>query len=412
MVLVALAAGPLLAQSPGNDLERLAAGIEPRVERYAPEGRPPVEIRFLLQPDAAGQAARVVDITLAALRRFDDWFGPYPFDRLTVIDAPWPSSFAGAAYPGVVVTSTRWLAPARDRSLERTLIGAIARQYWFPKGDSEPAAAWFAEGLTLYTGTRAIHEALEGRNFETPHFFGDFVPFPIRSVPLSRLTTDPRPPVRHFPEIEATPSAPWRFSTTSAGGQAQRAALVLHTLERYMGWPALQQALAAYRARAESGAAGPAGLGAVVSEQRGRDLEWFFGDAFRAEAPFDFSVEGLTSERAAADASTFETRVGLLRLGDGVFAGTRWLPVTVAFEDGSQVREQWDVRVAQQELVYISASRAVSATVDPGALLLIDADRSNNTRALRQPVDVVGARLALNWLVWLQDLMLSCTALA
>ena len=407
-----LAAGPVLAQSPGNDLERLAAGIEPRVEWYAPEGRPPVEVRFLLQPDAAGQATRVVDITFAALRRFDEWFGPYPFNRLAVIDAQWPSGVVGAAYPGVVVASTRWLSPARDRSLERTLIGAIARQYWFPRGEADPATAWLAEGLTLYAGTRAIHQELEGRNFDTPYFFGGFVPFPIRAVALSRRTTDRRPPVRHFPEIEEPTSAPWRFSSTSVGGQAQRAALVIQTLERYIGWPALQQALATYRERAGSANAGPAGLGAVVSQQRGRDLKWFFGEAFRSDARFDYGVRRLTSEPLAADASTFETRVALRRVGDGVFAGARWLPVTVTFEDGSEVREQWDGGVAEQELVYTSASRAVSATVDPEAMLLLDADRANNTRVLRRILNGSGARLTISWLVWLQDAMLAYTALA
>lgn len=398
---MALTAGPVLAQPAGPDLDRLSAGLETRVERYAPDGRSPVEIRFLLKPGAAVQAERVVDMTLAALRRFDDWFGPYPLDRLTVIDVHWPSDLVGAAYPGVVVASTRWLAPARDRSLERTLIGAIARQY-------RPGAAapgWFAEGLTLYAGTRAIHEELEGRNFATPRYFGGFVPFPIRSVALSRRPTDPRPPVRHFPELDQPESAPWRFAPTSGGGPAERTAIALHTLERYIGWPALQQALAALREQGSAANASPAGLAAVVSAQRGGDLVWFFSEAFRLDARFDYSVEGLTSEPSAA--ATFATRVSLRRLGNGVFAGARSLPVLVSFEDGSEVREWLDGRVEHQELAYTSASRAVSVHVDPEAMLLLDADRSNNTRTLRQPLNVVGARLAASWLIWLQDVMLA-----
>jgi hypothetical protein len=84
----------------------------------------------------------------------------------------------------------------------------------------------------------------------------------------------------------------------------------------------------------------------------------------------------------------------------------------VRFEDGSEVREWWDARDEWTEFIYASRSRATVASVDPGAVLLLDRDRTNNTRRLVATRSPLGVRLALNWFVWLQDLMLSYTAVA
>ncbi len=401
----------------------MTAGLESRVERYTPDGQPPVELRFFLKPGAGEQAQRMVDTTIAALRLLGDWFGPYPFPHLTVIDAPWRSPLAGAAYPGIAITSTRWIAPVTDVALERALIGAIARQYWLAVTPEDAPHRWLEEGLVLYSGTRAIHEGLAGRNFATHRFFGGFIPFTTRSLSWSPNPADPRPRLRHFSELEEPANAPWRAWTTAPGSEAQRAALAIHTLERYAGWPALQQALFAVRERGRTNAMTLADLSEIASEQRGRDLSWFFTEAFRFDARFDYAIVGFASDSMPDEPSRFATKVELRRLGDAVFAGTnearvapfetaRSLPVTVAFEDGTSVSDWWDGRDAGHRFHYVSRSRAVRASVDPDAVLLLDADRGNNTRTLHPGIDPIGAMLGFHWLVWLQDLMLTYTAIA
>jgi hypothetical protein len=85
--------------------------------------------------------------------------------------------------------------------------------------------------------------------------------------------------------------------------------------------------------------------------------------------------------------------------------------VSIRFEDGTSLVESWNGRDATVDLEYASASPAVLASVDPDATLLLDADRSNNTRNLRREVHVNGVRETLSWLVWLQDLVLTYSAL-
>ena len=87
----------------------------------------------------------------------------------------------------------------------------------------------FEEALAVYTGTRAIHELLEGSNFEVVRFFGGLVPFPLRSVLLSPPVADPRPRVWRFEELPADADVLRvgaegcrRWSVTSAGRRWRR----------------------------------------------------------------------------------------------------------------------------------------------------------------------------------------------
>ncbi|MEO8681188.1 MAG: hypothetical protein ABI665_19215, partial [Vicinamibacterales bacterium] len=111
MLAVALAATTVAARQTPPDEVSLTAGLEPRVERFTPAGQPPIELRFFLKPGADDQAQRVVDTTRDALQRLGDWLGPFPYPRLTVVDVSWRSPLVGASYPGLIVASTRWLAP-------------------------------------------------------------------------------------------------------------------------------------------------------------------------------------------------------------------------------------------------------------------------------------------------------------
>jgi hypothetical protein len=400
-----------------------ARGLELHEARFDADGPGQVDLKLWLAPASAEKQRRVIDAALRSLRVFSSWYGLPPASSLLVIDVPWRSPVAGASYPGVIAITVPWLEPARDMTLERSMIGAMARQYVFGAQAHDPNQRWFDEAIALYTGTRAVHEALENGDGATVRFFGGLVPVVIRPVEWSPNRADPRPRVRHFAEIDG--SSVTGFAGTSAEDRqrAQRGALALHTLERYIGWPAMQPALATYRVRAKAAGGSPDLFNTVVSEQRGRDLSWFFANAFRPDARFDYAVDLLSSEPTAGGSTEFRTTVGVRRLGDAVFAGTsevptgafatgRALPLLVRFQDGSTIEDGWDGRDAEKRFEYLSRSRAVSASLDPVAVVLLDEDRTNNTRTLQPSFNRIGARLALHWMVWLQDLMLTCTAFA
>ena len=369
-------------------------------ERFTPAGGAAIDLRFVIARDAARHAPRVVATTQAALTVLSAWFGPLA-PSLTVAGVSWRGQAGAAASPGVVWVPLRWLAPVRDQSTERAVISGLVRQYWIA-----PAPSGFDGSLIAYTGARAIHQLLEGSHFAAPRFFGGVVPFALRSLLLSPPVADPRP-------------RPWRFDELApAGGISadhRRGVQALQTLERVVGWPTMLEAVSRLRLMPSSERT-PAALAAILSDTTGADLRSLALECFRADAVFDYAVTGLHSEPGPS--GLLETTVSIGRPGSGRFAihadsGDREMsmPLLVRFADGSEARDYFDGAAASATMVYSASSVAVSAAVDPDRTLLLDINRDNNVIAGDARTAPLGVRLALHWLAWLQNAMLSYTAL-
>ena len=309
-----------------------------------------------------------------------EWFGPLPQPVASAPPLP-------------------WLAPARDQRMERELIRGLVREYW-GHGVATPPAS-FTSSLIAYVSMRAIHQQLEGSNFENPHFFGGLVPFPLRSVLLSPIVADSRPRVMRFgdPDEEI------------ADAEVARGARALQTIERYVGWPTMLQTLAAVR----NGDVTQQRFAEALSEIRGTDMRFLVDECFHFDTVFDYAVASLHSDTAAA--GSVETTVMIARHGPGMFAtsagGDRnpLMTMRVRFADGSEVRDVFDGTAPSVSRVYTAKTAAVSATVDPDVVLLLDVNRENNTIIRNAPTAPLGVRLALNWMTWLQQAMLSYTAI-
>jgi hypothetical protein len=87
------------------------------------------------------------------------------------------------------------------------------------------------------------------------------------------------------------------------------------------------------------------------------------------------------------------------------------MPVVVRFADGSETRDFFDGAAPSATLVYSTKAPAIGAAVDPDLMLLLDVNRENNTIVRDAPASRLGVRLALHWMTWLQNAMLSYTAL-
>ena len=373
-------------------LSTLTAALYLRVERFSSPVDAAIELRFFLKPSSDGQGERVVEVTQQSLRTLGDWFGPFPYPRLIVVDAPWNSTLVGASFPGAVVTSTRWLSLSRDGSVDRALIAAIAREYWVDRASSADPRA-FDEGLAQYAAARAIDAVLQGRQYWARRYFGGFVPYAVRSLPLS-------------PPRSGAQGRRVSFDELRASGDAVRTSLALQTLERYIGWPALQQGLVAYRARFPGGGGSPEALQTILDEQGGRDLSAFFGAAFTPDTIFDYGVEQASTMPLA---DKHKVTVALRRYGGGLF------PVSydLRFADGTIIHEVWRDAMPSIALEYTAASPLTSVQVDPDYALLLDADRANNFRALTpSPLANPIVRGLASWMVWLQDLLLTSSALS
>lgn len=392
-----------------------------RRARFEHARLPPVEMRLLLQPEHVGQADRHFAATRATLRYYGEWYGPYPYDHVTIIDPAWESGSGGMEYPTLFTSGTRWLQPRDSGSPEGVTVHECGHQFWYGVvGSNEFENAWLDEGLNTFSTSRVMTIAFP--RYETLRFFGGFVPWVIRDLPISRLGAHGLDRYRMNAESDVPETPTWRyFPGTHATITYSKTALWLETLERYLGWPTLQKILSTYYSRYSFKHPTPDDFFAVANEVSGRDLGWFFDQVYRSSNVFDYGVQDVESEEdpvrgfvegpqglvfreARADPrARYRTRIVVRRYGEAVFP----VDVVVTFADGQRVREQWDGRDRWRAYVYNRPSRVVAVQVDPERVLALDVNYTNNSWSAKPQAEAAAQRWSLTWLTWLQDLLLT-----
>jgi hypothetical protein len=102
---------------------------------------------FLPGDEAAGQAA--LNTAAAALRVYADAFGPYPFPKMVVAEAP--LNFYGMEYPGLNLIGIALYRSLRH-DMEMRVAHEIAHQWWYSQVGNDPInIPWLDEGLAEYS---------------------------------------------------------------------------------------------------------------------------------------------------------------------------------------------------------------------------------------------------------------------
>ncbi len=365
---------------------------------------PPVTMRLLLQPEHKGQESRHFAATIAALRYYGEWYGPYPYGHITVVDPAWQSGTGGMEYPTLFTAGSRWLAPRGVTSPEGVTVHEAGHQFWYGiVANNEFEHAWMDEGFNTFSTARAIEQAFTP-NYLAERYFGGFIPWVFRDIPLSRAVdgnrlSGYRPAARM--DAEATPTYLY-WPGTAGAITYNKTALWLNTLERYLGWDMLQKIMSTYFRRWAFRHPQPQDFFATVNEVSGRDLTWFFDEAYRGSNVFDYGVDLLRSTRDS-ERNQYETVVVVRRYGEATFP----VDLLVTFEDGSQSRERWDGRDRWKLYRYTKGVGASEAVVDPDRVLLLDLNYTNNSRTLEPRASQAATKWMLTWVAWAQDLMMT-----
>ena len=395
-------------------LERTAAFEHP--------GLPTVAMRLLLQPEHAGQADRHFDATRATLRYYGEWFGPYPYPNITVIDPAWQSDAGGMEYPTLFTAGTRWLAPRRFAQPEGVTVHEAGHQFWYGVvATNEFEHAWMDEGLNTFSTARTLEQFFQSHY--TRRFFGGFVPWVFDDLPLPRATEGNRlPAFRPNARADAQSTPTWRYwPGTASMISYNKTALWLHTLERMLGWDTLQRILSTYYTRHAFKHPRPDDFFAVANQVSGRDLTWFFDQVYRSANAFDYGVQTFRSERVSergffgeGDARAFsateraadgyQTTVVVRRYAEGLFP----VDIKVTFENGEELRWRWEGRETWKLFEVRRPVRAASVQVDPERILLLDLNYTNNSATLAPRAEAAARKWSLAWLIWLQDQLLTC----
>ena len=303
--------------------------------------------------------------------------------------------------------------------------------------------SWIDEGLNTYATARVMEQ--EFPFVRELRFFGGFVPWPQTDVPWDRVIHGDR--IAGYraaarSDVQSTPT--FRYWPGTGGAITyNKSALYLHTLERHLGWEVVRRGMADFYRQWKFGHPKPADVFDAINGAAGEDLSWFFDQVHGSSAVFDYGIAALSSRNAAgrgwfddgryrdesgaptvagADADAdgdgddggsnqaeagpvnlYESLVAVRRYGDGIFP----VEVVVEFADGTTERRRWDGQAQWTYYRFVRPSRAVTATVDPDHVLLLDVDFTNNSRTARSRAGDAATKWTLAWIVWLQDLLLT-----
>src|SRR5262249_45915690 len=205
-------------------------------------------------------------------------FGPYPYGHITIVDPAFQSGAGGMEYPTLFTAGTRWLAPARVTTPEGVTVHEAGHQFWYGiVGNNEFEDAWMDEGFNTFSTARTVAQAFSP-NYLAVRYFGGFIPWVFKDVVLTREQDgDGLDGYRLDAKADPESAPTWRYYPATSGGITySKTALWLNTMERWLGWPALQKIMSTHFERRKFTHPTPDDFFAVTNEVLGREIGWFF----------------------------------------------------------------------------------------------------------------------------------------
>ena len=407
---------------------------------------PDVQMILLIRREHRGQIERHFKALRMAIKYYGLWYGPYPYETVTMVDPPYRTGSGGMEYPTLFTAGTGVITSPHANSPEGVIIHEFGHGYWYGLvANNEFEAAWLDEGLNTYSTGRVLAAAY-GPGVISINFKG----FPLdRFIPMPKAfdyETD-RAAALQAVEFDPVTAWSWRFHSglSYALNVYMRASTILNTLERLVGEETMMRIMRTYHMRWRFRHPTTADFIAAVNEGAGRDLTWFFDELLTSTQLFDYGIGELESvevpkhkigvfdvagrkeettrrkarelgaeEKAAAggtEVKSYLTTLTLRRFGEARVRSETPLEFEVVFDDGSKERGTWNGQDRWATFRYEKQAKAVSAVVDPEQVWLIDAELANNSYQVK-PVRKGMLRLAAKLFFLLQNSLLSLAGLS
>ncbi|MGH9714161.1 MAG: M1 family metallopeptidase [Candidatus Acidiferrales bacterium] len=361
----------------------------------------PVKIHLLMSPGNMASAPRYLQSLKGALRLFDEWIGPYPYGRITVVDPPHGGLEAGGMeYPTLVTADTTWYMPKSVYLPEVTVVHEFGHQYWYGMvATNEFEDAWLDEGINTYTESK-IMDALYGK--DTSLLNARFATLGETGDHRAGILT---PGYLRWPDTDPITRFGWRFYNDSAYGTVtySKTALVLTTLEKIIGEETMHRALHTYFMRYRFTHPTGEDFLKTIEEVSGRDLRWYFNQAIFGTNILDYEIASAHSDSLDSEPSKdsgaksgpeiYRTIVAVRRKGDFIFP----VDVAIKFDDGKSQLEHWDGRDRWVRYAYDRPAQLVSAEIDPEHKVPLDLNLYNNSFVVKEDKRAIN-KLSHTWM--------------
>ena len=360
-----------------------------------------VKVRMLMQPGHLSSTQRYLDALKGTMKKFDEWFGPYPYSQITVVDPPHGGSAAGGMeYPTFITADTSWWMPQGLLEPEIVVEHEFGHQYWYGMvATNEFEEAWLDEGINQYTECKVMDE-----------LYG-----PGADIANTRVLTASERGVDRSSYISVAENDPmtrfgWKFLNFNSysGTTYSKTALVLLTLEHLIGEQKVREAQRVYFERYRFKHPTGDDFMATVNEVAGQNLDWYWNQAVRGTNILDYRILRAGSQRADwADKNAprtekkgeteYQSSVVVHRRGDFI------MPVTleVKFDNGETVRETWNGVDRWYRYKWLKKAKIVSAEIDPEHAILLDRDGFNNSW-VSEPDGHATSKIAGYWMLLTQ----------
>jgi len=394
--------------------------------RFEDPNLPAVEMRLLLMPDHAAKKDRYFEATEAALKYYGEWFGAYPYDHVTIVDPAYKSGSGGMEYPTFFTGGTRWLSPPETRSPESVTIHEFGHGYWYGiVANNEFEHAWLDEGHNTYSHIRTLKEAYPPVVL-TKRYFEGFIPVVFSGVQIADRLDGADQYYGFQSVLKRDPMAviSWKYGPGSYGVNSyNKAAMMLWTLENYLGWETFQKIMSTYYDRWKFMHPKPGSFFAIVNEVSGKDMSWFFEQAYYNSNVFDYAVGDVRSKpvqepfgyieeegelifrkgrKSESDTTQMYTStVFARRWGEAIFP----VEVKTTFANGDTVLESWDGKDRWVRFDYLKPAKVEKVEVDPEHILVLDINYTNNSWVSEPTAKAASYIWMSKWMIWLQSLM-------
>ena len=356
-----------------------------------------VKLHALVLASHADKANRYLAVLKQSMQKFDEWYGPYPYKQITLIDPEPGSAVGGMEYPTLITAGTNWWAPSWNHyGLETNVVHEVGHQYWYGMvATNEFEEPWLDEGINSYSEAKVM-ASLYGQNsstFNARTFYGS----DMQGQRIGYL---------YRPDQDPIVREGWKFANDASYVSIAygKTATVLATLEDVVGEPTIRQAMRLYFTRYRfTHPTATDFLNTLQEVAAQTDLQPFLSQAIYGTEVLDYSIASLDSGPVDwwrdSSKGPYQTTVMVSRKGTFVFP----VQIEVGFADGTKEQTTWDGKDRWARFTWDKASRATYAQVDRDQNVLLDANSFNNSYSLR--ADPTARWKLTNYWIFTQQLL-------